>query len=181
MLHILIFIRILRWQAERHRNRWELTTNFRVVCAYFWSVQHRHRHQSILPSISRVIPRVTSHTELVRPLRKIGHFFNLDPIRPTSTKNRYTVCAPLYRMITSKLFKSSVRISHCSVSDSSKKIVIHTVQWLRNSWHAEHSSSWPCSHPEATGCHYTDTATIFQTSQEAVTTRHLAGTHNLFG
>jgi len=148
-------------------------------------MQHRHGHQSILSSTSRVIPRVTSH-RAGSPTSQKQHFFNLYP--SNTHKNRYKVCVPLDRVSTSKLFKSSVRISQCSASDLSQKYYVKTHCSLGEVfWHMECCGSWPCSHPEATGCHYTDnTATIFQTSQETVTTRHLAGTvtttpHNLFG
>jgi hypothetical protein len=149
-----------------------------------WNMQHRHRHQSIFSSISRVIRRVTSH-RAGSPTSQNRHLFNLCP--SNTHKNRYKVCVLLDRVITSKLFKRPVRISQCSVSDSSQKYYVIQCSLDEVFWHVERCASWLCSHPGATGCHYTDnTATIFQTSQETVTTRHLAGTvtttpHNLFG
>lgn len=140
-----------------------------------WNMQHRHGHQSILSSNSRVIRRVTSQ-RAGSPTSQNRQLFNLYPSQ--HAQKQLQVMCPARPCDYLKLLESSVRISQSSVSWFITKILCYTHCSLYEVfWHLERCGSWPCSRLKATGCHYTDiTATIFQTSQQTVTTRHLAGT-----
>ena len=120
---MLIFINILRPQTEIQRNKRELIS--KIVS---WNMQHRHGHQTILSSISRVIPKVTSH----RAGSPTSAFIQSLSVQHAQ-KPLQGLCPARPRDYLKTVQNFSTNFTMFSAWFITKYNVIHSVHWMRYS------------------------------------------------